>query len=222
MQKAFEVIEPKTETLLTNNRIAVLSCKLLHISSIPLVPNMVSYMVDRYNERNDFCIIWYPSGGKGRWRTGAFQFCKITGSTLFVVGIDYRTHELIVQSMTSEITDVDECILASKKTLRYVTPYIRSSDEAHVDSRELGTIFPKHIHTWYNIANTLLCTRLLSKGYTKTVCGWALFQLWFEKEIVVMDINEPFRGFSERLSDNHIVINIVFLLVGVSMSIPSL
>lgn len=143
VQKAIEKLEPNVKniyTILVNSKIPSLIFNFLHLKYIPVIKNgFVKNTIQRFSDKNKYTLIWYPSGGGIKWKTGAFVFAMKTKSTIFHLGIDYKNHQLVIDSFLDEKNILD--MKKSKEIISQYTPYNKSSDEAFSNNKQNGSLF---------------------------------------------------------------------------------
>jgi hypothetical protein len=47
----------------------------------------------------EFCRLIFPSGGKIYWKTGFYVLAKILGAKIVIIGIDYKTRSVVIDSV---------------------------------------------------------------------------------------------------------------------------
>ena len=143
VQKAIEKLTPDSKniyTILANLKIPLLIFNILHLKYIPVIKNgFVKNTVNKFYDKNKYTLIWYPSGGGVKWKTGAFVFAMKTKSTIFHLGIDYKNHQLVIDSFLDENNILD--MKKSKEIISQYTPYNKLSDEAFCNNKQNGSLF---------------------------------------------------------------------------------
>jgi len=68
---------------------------------------------------HSFCRVIFPSGGTIRWKTGFYVLAKLLGAKIVILGIDYKTHSVIVDSVLDPLSSFEEtkqtCITRLRK-----------------------------------------------------------------------------------------------------------
>jgi len=144
VQKHIESLIPYTQTIVIDKKLPLYLCRLLGISHIPACkPNFIDYLSKLTGDR-DFCLIWYPSAGLFKWKTGAFVFSNLKQAHLFNLGIDYSTKSIVIDSFMNPVNEkkqIEEYINVSKQTISRYTPYVLTSDEAFKDIKQTASLF---------------------------------------------------------------------------------
>ena len=69
-----------------------------------------------------FCRIIFPSGGTIRWKTGFYILAKLLGAKIAIVGIDYATREVVIDSIIDPANTFEETKEICIARLRTYTP----------------------------------------------------------------------------------------------------
>ena len=70
----------------------------LWCKEITLSGGFVKKEVKRLNQLHDFCCVIFPSGGKIKWKSGFYFLAKETNADIFVIGIDYKLKNIVIDS----------------------------------------------------------------------------------------------------------------------------
>lgn len=146
VQKHIERLVPNTQTIVIDKKLPLYLCNMLNIHHKPArKPNFITKLSKDIGD-DDFCLIWYPSAGLCKWKTGAFVFSKLKHAHLFVLGIDYSKKLIMIDSYMTPVEKEDEIELyihRCKENISKYTPYVLTSDDAFVHNSRLASIFSK-------------------------------------------------------------------------------
>lgn len=92
---------------------------------IPLFNNgFVKKESNTLNQLTLFCRVIFPSGGKIKWKSGFYHLAKNTNADLFVIGIDYKTKCVVIDSKLDINTSYENI---KKQAIKILTRYKPSS-----------------------------------------------------------------------------------------------
>ena len=74
--------------------------------------SFLSNEIKLLNSQDSFCRVFFPSGGNVKWKTGFYVLAKETNSMIVVIGIDYKTKTVQIDSLF--YTDEDYCQIKTK------------------------------------------------------------------------------------------------------------
>lgn len=69
-----------------------------------------------------FCRVIFPSGGTIFWKTGFYVLAKILGAKIVILGIDYKTRDVIVDSVIDPMKSFEETTITCITRLRKYNP----------------------------------------------------------------------------------------------------
>ena len=79
-------------------------------------PFFISNEIRILNSKDCFCRVFFPSDGTVQWKSGFYVLAKETNATIVVIGINYKTKNIQIDSCFS--TDEDYFTIKSKSIIQ--------------------------------------------------------------------------------------------------------
>jgi hypothetical protein len=87
--------------------------------SIPSIGGFIKREQTELENKPTFCRVIFPSGGTITWKTGFYTLAKVLDAKIVILGIDYRTRQVIVDSVIDTSQTFEEtkqiCITRLRK-----------------------------------------------------------------------------------------------------------
>jgi hypothetical protein len=87
--------------------------------SIPSTGRFIKREQTKLENKPTFCSVIFPSGGTITWKTGFYTLAKVLDAKIVILGIDYRTRQVIVDSVIDTSQTFEEtkqiCITKMRK-----------------------------------------------------------------------------------------------------------
>ena len=89
---------------------------------VPKSGGFINRELAELSDKSAFCRILFPSGGTIRWKTGFYILAKSLGAKIVIVGIDYATREVVIDSIIDPANTFEETKEICIARLRTYTP----------------------------------------------------------------------------------------------------
>lgn len=89
---------------------------------VPKSGGLINRELTVLSDKPAFCRILFPSGGTIRWKTGFYVLAKLLGAKIVIVGIDYATREVVIDSIIAPASTFEETKDICIARLRTYTP----------------------------------------------------------------------------------------------------
>jgi len=89
---------------------------------VPTSGGLINRELAELSDKPAFCRILFPSGGTIRWKTGFYVLAKLLGAKIVIVGIDYATRDVVVDSIIDPANTFSETKEICIARLRTYTP----------------------------------------------------------------------------------------------------
>jgi len=89
---------------------------------VPTSGGLINRELAGLSAKPAFCRILFPSGGTIRWKTGFYILAKSLGAKIAIVGIDYATRSVVIDSIIDPANTFEETKEICIARLRTYTP----------------------------------------------------------------------------------------------------